>query len=832
MGDIRFVKIIISQKSDRTDKEYTYGVPEKMQDKIALGSRVIVPFGKGNRLIEGFLVDILDSPDISLSKIKYIKHIVDEQPILSAKSIALCRWMRETYTCRWMDAIQCVIPAGSSIKTQRKINLTENFSSKLLNDEQISSIGKRILKLLYKQKGSVKENFLKDILKSDNINQGFKELKKKRLIEITNVFTSYVNPVQEKIIRLSPVKSVDEIKEKLSKNARKQRAIVDYLKKNGDTEWPELRDVLNTSMSTIRTLKKKGFVEIFLQEKLRKPYQNMKVLPSISPDLTEEQIYAQNRIIPYIQSNRRAAFLIHGVTGSGKTEVYMQLMVETLKRSKQAILLLPEIALTTQMIERFKGRFGDKVAILHSRLSLGERYDEWRRIKDGKVKIAIGARSAVFAPFDQLGLIIIDEEHEYTYKSEHSPKYNAIEVAEFRCYQNDAVLILGSATPSIETYTKALKNRYQKIDMKYRYNKNPLPEVEVIDMRKELSKGNKSIFSRVLYEEIQSCLSKGEQVLLFLNRRGYSTFISCRSCGYVLRCPHCDISLTYHEHGHKVSCHYCDFTAQPPTVCPECSSKYIKYFGIGTEKIETLTQKYFPQARVARLDLDTTSRKGAMEKLLNDFKKKKIDILIGTQMIAKGLDFPNVTLVGVIAADTNLNLPDFRAAERTFQLITQVAGRAGRGELLGKVIVQTYEPDHYSIVSAKNYDYDLFYKQEIMLRKEFFYPPYSVLFHVLFTGVERSKVILVAKKFEKMLRRALALKAVNLKWVSNGVHSAPLEKVKRKYRWQLIIKTKPVDRNIFRRIINNIRCDLESKYENTDFKNVDISFDINPYSMI
>ncbi len=829
---MRFVKVVIGQKSDRTDKEYTYAVPNQIQESIAIGSQVIVPFGKGNRLIEGFVVDILEEPDIPCSGIKFVQQVVGERPVLSAQSIALCRWMREMYSCRWMEAIQCVSPAGFSVKVESEIKLTEKYTGKQESPQNISIVGKKILQFLNEQNGKSDLSSLKKTMKSKALNEGLKELKQKGLITMEAASTACIQPVKEKVIQIRSTENISKMREQLSSRARKQREIIAYLEKNGPTEWSQLREILNVSMSTVQALKKKGFIEIMTKEKWRKPYQNMPISPREQPVLTKEQLDAQDRIIPYIQKNIPATFLIHGVTGSGKTEVYIQLIMETLKQSKEAILLLPEIALTTQMIEIFKGRFGEDVAILHSRLSLGERYDEWRRIREGRVKIAIGARSAVFAPFEKLGLIVIDEEHEYTYKSEHSPKYHAIEVAEFRCHQNNAVLVMGSATPSIESYTKALKKRYQKIDMKHRYNENPLPDIEIIDMRKELNQGNKSIFSRTLYQEIELCLEKKKQAILFLNRRGYATFISCRNCGYVLRCPNCEIALTYHAREHKVSCHYCGFFKKPPTICPECSSKYIKYFGIGTEKIERLTQKYFPQAKIGRLDLDTTSRKGMMEKIIADFKKKKFDILIGTQMIAKGLDFPDVTLVGVIAADSHLNLPDFRAAERTFQLITQVSGRAGRGESSGKVIVQTYAPEHYAIVSAKNHDYDSFYRREMMLRKEFFYPPYSTLFNILFTGVERSKVIWIAQKFESLLKKSLLEHGINPKGTYYGPHAAAFEKIKRKYRWQLIVKSKPVDQNAFKRIINNIRNNLESEYQNTEFKSVNIIVDTNPYSML
>ncbi|MGL5244489.1 MAG: primosomal protein N', partial [Sarcina sp.] len=438
--------------------------------------------------------------------------------------------------------------------------------------------------------------------------------------------------------------------------------------------------------------------------------------------LNEEQINAYDIIL----ESEKDIFLLKGVTGSGKTEVYMNLVSYMLLLEKSSLILVPEIALTPQMIERFKGRFGKDVAVFHSRLSDGERYDEWYRVKNGEVKLVIGARSAIFLPFNDLGLIVVDEEHEGSYKSEMNPKYSTIEICEFISKLKGCKVVLGSATPSIESYYKALQGQYELIELKSRANKINLPSISIIDMREELKNNNKSMFSKELFYKINQRLKNKEQIILFLNRRGFSTFVSCRSCGYVFKCDHCDISMTYHNNGFLV-CHYCGKTKRVQNVCPKCNSSYVKFFGTGTEKVEEAVKHYFPNARVLRMDVDTTKKKNSHANIYNDFKNGNADILIGTQMIAKGLDFENVTLVGVLAADTTLNLPDFKSSERTFQILTQVSGRSGRGSKEGEVVIQTYTPDHYSIVYSKEGNYQGFFDKEINIRRIMNYPPFTQL---------------------------------------------------------------------------------------------------------
>ncbi len=545
-----------------------------------------------------------------------------------------------------------------------------------------------------------------------------------------------------------------------------------------------------------------------------------------SMQLTLEQREAVNKIFPYVERKEHRIFLIHGVTGSGKTEVYMQVIGRCLENNETAIMMVPEISLTKQVIERFIGRFGaENIAVLHSKLTERERYDEWIRIRRGEVKIVIGARSAVFAPLSNIGAIIMDEEHEATYKSDKTPKYDTVEVALKRAKTHGSILVLGSATPSVVSNSRAVSGIYDKVKLTERYNQVPLPQVQIVDMRKELRDGNKSIFSDALYRELNLCLQDKKQAILFLNRRGYSTFISCRECGFAMKCPNCSISLTYHKEENAAICHYCGHTTKIPTSCPECGSKYFRHFGIGTEKIEESMEELFPDVKTLRLDLDTIKKKGSLDKILTDFSKRKADVLIGTQIVAKGLDFRNVGLVGVIMADSTLNLPDFRSAERTFQLTTQAAGRAGRGDEKGKVIVQTYSPEHYAIVQAAKQNYEDFYLREIQLRKLLNYPPYCDLFEIIFAGQEEKKVIDAAKHCEKRLKEALEEEDNKNIFTPKP---APIYKLGENFRYHILIKCPKGRRNKYALEIDKIRKEVSMNKKNK----YNMYIDVNPYSFI
>ncbi len=554
--------------------------------------------------------------------------------------------------------------------------------------------------------------------------------------------------------------------------------------------------------------------------KTREPFKDEKGEHQPISSLTEEQESALQEICEAIHEDRHDIFLLHGVTGSGKTEVYMQAIGEALYKGKTAIMLVPEISLTKQIIDRFIGRFGSQeIAVLHSRLSLGERYDQWMRIREGKVKIVIGARSAVFAPFDNIGVIVIDEEHESTYKSDMTPKYETMEVAIIRAKANKGIVLAGSATPSVVSYSRCEEGIYKKLTLKERYNRVALPQVDLVDMRQELREGNRSVLSRELYLGMSEVLDQGKQVILFLNRRGYSTFVSCRECGYVVKCKDCDISLTHHKERNACVCHYCGHVEAAPVTCPQCGSPHIRYFGTGTEKLEEAVGELFENKKVGRLDLDTIRRKGSLEKILNDFGKGKIDILTGTQIVAKGLDFRNVGMVGIVSADVTLNIPDYRSAERTFQLITQAAGRAGRGDEVGRVVIQTYTPDNYAILAAADQNYQTFYEREIQGRKWMQYPPFGDIIQVVFSSKLENECRLAAEYWEKELK-GIGVAGGSVLPPQRMIGTGDLKL----YREYVLIKSPKGMRNVYMGFIEGLKNAARGK-------KYTVMVDVNPYSM-
>ncbi|MCK8826913.1 primosomal protein N' [Natroniella acetigena] len=633
----------------------------------------------------------------------------------------------------------------------------------------------------------------------------------------------------KRVVRLAQsLEKTGQIIEQIQSRAPKQAAILSYLLEHPDANliMTELAGAVDTTSGTVRRLKEKGFISYQWLEVKRNPYQTTDFVQTEPLEPTAEQSLAIEEISTALAEANAKTFLLKGITGSGKTEVYLQVIAQALTKGQEAIVLVPEISLTPQTIARFKGRFGEQVAVLHSQLSTGERFDEWRKIKAGEVKIAVGARSAVFAPFEDLGIIIIDEEHETSYKQGEHPKYHAREVAVKRAELNGAVTILGTATPSLEAYYRTQAGDYQLLGLSTRIDDRPLPPVEVVDMREELKDDNRSMFSRLLQEKLAQMLEQNEQSIIFLNRRGFSTFVQCRECGYVMECEACDVSLTYHAQSNLLQCHYCDHKERNPDICPECESRYIKYFGLGTEKVEEQLQELLPEANILRMDVDTTRRKGSYQRILSDFKTGKADILLGTQMVAKGHDFSNVTLVGVITADTSLNFPDFRAGERTFQLLTQVAGRTGRGDKAGEVVVQSYTPEHYSIQLAKEHDYESFYNYEIEQRKACLYPPYSHLVNIIVASEEEERVIKIANQLGVIINSYLHnLDSEEVMLL--GPVPAPLSKLKGEFRWQLILKGTELEDL---RQVNEES--LEQLKEEESVETVRVSVDVDPIGML
>ena len=634
--------------------------------------------------------------------------------------------------------------------------------------------------------------------------------------------------VQDKTINAVYLKKdIEEIEfdiEMKKIKSEKQKKVLQFLKDNEGVTIPEIEAYTGGTRAIVKTLEKNGYVEIIEKKIERDPLASKKIEKTENLKLTLEQQMAFDEISEKMDQEQYERFLIYGVTGSGKTEIYLQLIGKSMEQNKTSIILVPEISLTPQMIDRFISRFGkDEIAVLHSKLSLGERYDEWNRIKEGKAKIVIGARSAIFAPLNNIGIIIIDEEHDSSYKSESVPKYDAKEIAKKIAKENNCPLVLGSATPDLTTYYKAKgKNEITLLELTKRANNSALPKVEIVDLKQELANGNRSMLSMDLYQSIEENLKNKLQTILFLNRRGYSTFIMCRECGYTVKCKNCDISLTYHRFENKLKCHYCGYEEDVVTVCPECHSTKIRYFGTGTQKLEQEINKVFPQATTIRMDVDTVSKKNSHEEILNKFRNENIDILIGTQMVVKGHHFPNVTLVGVIAADSSLNIDDYRANERTFQILTQVAGRAGREQLEGNVIIQTYNPENFAIQCAKEQNYDKFYNTEIALREQLKYPPFSDIILIGFSSLNENEVKQIAEKTYQYFRKIFNTEEFN---VLKPMPS-PIDKIQNRFRWRIIIK------GIMTENANGILNEYLQKFYNCNYKNTKVTIEINPNNMM
>lgn len=777
-------KVIVDVPARETNRPFDYLVPDSLAPWIEIGSRVSVPFGP--RLLQGFVVDLFEETELSAGKLKPIAETLDLIPPLSTELVQLAHWLSETYICTYIAALQAMVPAALKAKYEKRIGLRQEAidSNWLLTDPQQEAIVKVLQgkdsvpfdTLLKRFPGSAAT--LRELIKA-NVLEELQTVKDRHKVQTAlMVFPSEAPELLQDALATVPVRAV------------KQREVLAYFLQNPmPIRLTALTEIIGTGSTTVKALAGKGWIHIREIEVIRDPYQNRQFKRTSPLQLTPEQAAVFETIREATDASRHGVFLLQGVTGSGKTEVYLQAIQRCLDSNKEAIVLVPEISLTPQMVERFKGRFGDEVAVLHSRLSNGERYDEWRRIAHRQVRVAIGARSAVFAPFSNLGLIIIDEEHESSYKQEETPKYHAREVAIERAKFHQAVVILGSATPSLESYVRTTPhggNDFQLLEMKQRVEGRPLPDVHVIDMREELKQGNRSMFSRPLYQALAERLQRQEQSVLLLNRRGYSTFVICRSCGYTLRCPHCEISLTYHQHSHTVRCHYCGYAERQPQECPSCHSPHIRYFGTGTQRVEEELGKLFPGIRVIRMDVDTTSEKGSHEKWLTQFQNRQADVLLGTQMVAKGLDFPYVTLVGVIAADTVLHLPDFRASERTFQLLTQVAGRAGRHSLPGEVFVQTYSPEHFSIDCASRHDFTRFHQLELATRQHSGYPPFVRLSLVTLSHEQLPLLVRNAESFATRLKELI--RESQLEADVLGPVAASIPRIKDRYRFQCMVK--------------------------------------------
>ncbi|MBU5444257.1 primosomal protein N' [Paenibacillus sp. MSJ-34] len=823
---MRYAKVIVDVPSKQTNRPFDYAVPAELAPWIEVGSRVGVPFGP--RVVQGFVVALSADSDMDAGRVKPVQELLDLTPPLSPDLIELGAWMSAQYVCHEITALQAMIPRALKGKAERYVSLPEpgaeggpngeadGWAAELLAEPAESEVLEYVERNAPIRLEQLKQSFPNDASLIKRL------LRTGKLIETQNIKDKLAKKTVKTVELRIDAREAEAALESLSAKARKQKEVLAFLLDR--MEPIGLRDLiaqLGTTAATVKGLADKGWIEIRDVEVFRDPYAERRFRPTEPLPLTAEQSRVYAQIASDLDARRHEAYLLHGVTGSGKTEVYLQAIERCIAQDRAAIVLVPEISLTPQMVERFKSRFGSMVAVMHSRLSDGERYDEWRKIREGRVKVAIGARSAVFAPFERLGLIIIDEEHETSYKQEESPKYHARDVAMKRAERHGAVVVLGSATPSLESYEAAVRSRAGReaavasnaearsmkeegrtelrlklLEMPTRVGGRKLPQVHIVDLREELKNGNRSMFSRALHQAIAARLERREQIVLLLNRRGYSTFVMCRTCGYVAGCPDCDISLTYHQKSNRLRCHYCGYAETASSVCPSCGSEHIRYFGTGTQRVEEELAKLFPGIRVVRMDVDTTSAKGAHEKLLGIFRDRKADVLLGTQMVAKGLDFPDVTLVGVITADSALNIPDFRSAEKTFQLLTQVAGRAGRHHLPGEVFVQTYTPEHYSIVHAGEHHYEAFVSDELEHRLKRIYPPYCRLILITFSHEQLPLLVRMSENFANRLKEEAAAAG----WLAPlhssqpdamellGPVASPIPRLKNRYRFQCMIK--------------------------------------------
>ncbi len=827
----KYAKVIVRNNSIYTDNLFTYEIPEFLENELEVGHRILVPFGKGNKPTEAFVFEITNIIEEGI-KSKYVVDILDEKPIFKPSDLELVRWMKNRYLCTYIDCINLIYPKGYKLNNYKVVILSENIKNTMdmclykeslnLNENEIL-----IIETLLNNKRKIKMDKLKKI---KNINNILDNMKRKNLIDIKWEYKDHKN--EKKICYVSLSMDKEYIEDYISENkinlGNKQKEIVEFLKYNSSVEINDLLEILNASKQSITSLVGKNLITLEIKDYYRSP-ESIYESEHKKITLNEEQEYAINKVTSEMFNDNKKPYMIHGVTGSGKTEVYMEIIEYALNQGLDSIVLVPEISLTPQTISRFKNRFGDIVGVFHSQLSEGEKHDVYKAIKLGKIRILIGARSALFAPFSSLGVVIIDEFHEGAYKSEKNPKFNAIEVARYLVMKKNISLVLGSATPSIDEYYKAVNGDYELISIKNRANKNPLPKIEIVDMKNELSNGNKSILSNKLHLEIENAIRNNNQVILFLNRRGYANFVSCRSCGYVFQCENCDISLTYHKGKNLGRCHYCGYEKEIPKECPECGSHYVKPFGTGTQKIEEEIKNIFKGVKVLRMDKDTTSKKGSLEEILNKFRNKEADILIGTQMLSKGLDFENVTLVGILSADMILNFPDFKSAETTFQLVTQVAGRAGRSEKEGKVVLQTYDTDHYSIRRAINYDYEGFFEDEIKIRKAFGYSPFNNMLSVVISGNNEKMVEQNARAMYNSIIYLLENRGIKEFDFILGPNPCSISKINHNYRWQILFKDDNIEINLLKGIIKYICI---TKREVVFNKDINISIDINPNSVL
>lgn len=794
---------------------FVYSVPAELSNLAVPGCRVLVPFGKRN--VTGYVLG--PGEPIEGTEIKSVIEILDDVPAIPERLLKDLQWLADYYLAPIGEALKGALPAGIEVSSNAGLVIGEQ-GARILADAATPQSERNALALIAAHPGIPIKRLetLLDVKSGKAIIARIARMGwaiKQQMIKSPSV-----KPKSEKMIR--PIEMDKERRgaeiEKLAKTAPVRARLLSYLLAEGAAPMRDLSKLFKSVPQLVKSLERDGLVEVADVRAWRDPAMGdvIETEPA-PPTLTTHQAAAFDSISRALDAKQYAAFLLHGVTGSGKTEVYLRAIARCIEQGRQALLLVPEISLTPQLMGRFRARFGANVAVLHSALGRGERYDEWTRVRNGMVNVAVGARSAVFAPFDNLGVVIVDEEHDGGYKQEDKVRYHARDFAVVRGRSSNAVVILGSATPSLESRRNALDGRYSLLELPCRVRERPMPEVKIVDMR-TAELGRSDFFSKELEDAVDANLVLNKQTLLFLNRRGFAPFLMCVECGHTFGCPNCSASATYHLHQKQLRCHLCDWGIRAPDLCPKCSGTKVKAFGAGTQRIEDEVSRLFPEARVARMDRDSVSRKGEMAKILNSLRDGEIDILVGTQMIAKGHDYPNVTLVGALLAETSLNIPDFRAAEITFSLLAQVAGRAGRGEDLGKVIVQTFNPEHYAITSAVHHDYNGFAEHEDALRRDRKYPPYRRLAALKFVGKDAAAVREAAQESGSLARRVKGVEVL-------GPSPSPWSKIKNEYRWQLVVRS--VSYRAAREAVRYAYTSVVDK-----FSGVKISIDVDPLQLL
>jgi primosomal protein N' (replication factor Y) len=773
------------------NRTFTYRLPFALQRDARLGSRLLVPFGR--KRLTGYIVALLSeldpAADLTDAEIKDAEELLDAEPLLTPEILEITRWVAEYYAAPWGEVLKAALPAGLNATVEQVLSITTVGRDELarLPINRTATAKARALRLVAEHE-ELPLRVVAQHIGEARAGAIARDLERAGWIKLTHrARTVLAKAKRRKAVRLLPVEEHAAPASARALSHAQQRILETLMDEGGEMGFADLLERADASASTIQTLEKRRILEVFVRNVRRDPLAQA-TLPKIEElSLTKAQADALHEIERSLAAGRYDAYLLHGVTGSGKTEIYIRAMRAALLQGRTAMMLVPEIALTPVFSRRLRAHFGDQVAIFHSSLTTGERFDEWSRLKRGEARVVIGTRSAVFAPVSNLGLIVVDEEHETSYRQQESPYYNGRDTAIVRANREKAVVILGSATPSLESFHNAQGGKYHYLQLAQRIADRAMARAEIIDMREVFAEnGRPEIFSEKLLTAIGETHERGQQSIILLNRRGYSSFVLCRSCGESIHCPNCDVTLTYHRSEMSIICHYCNHRQAAPTRCPSCAGKYIYYVGEGTEQLEEMLRKRFPALKIARLDRDTTSRRKLFERAILEFGAGELDMLVGTQMLAKGHDFPNVTLVGVVSVDAGLALPDFRSAERTFQLITQVAGRAGRGELAGRVLIQTYHPNHYALKHACAQDYAGFYKEEIRYRKSLNYPPFVALASLLVHGEDFTRTQATAADIKLALEEANTGRACRIL----GPAPAPLARLRGEHRIQLLIKSR------------------------------------------